>query len=127
MPVHLLDTDILIDFLRGREEARTLVEQFISATEVPYISVVTVAELLAGMRRGEEEATEGLLGLFLKIPVSESIARSAGVILRRYVKSHGLELGDAIIGATALATGAVLVTRNLKHYPFPEIELRSPY
>jgi predicted nucleic acid-binding protein len=38
-----------------------------------------------------------------------------------------VELGDALIAATAAQAGADLVTRNLKHYPMPDIHVITPY
>ena len=61
MAIHLLDTDILIDFLRGRGEARAFLHRYEAAAEPPAISVVSVTELWAGMRQGEEQATGRLL------------------------------------------------------------------
>ncbi len=127
MPRHLLDSDILIDFLRGQAAAGSLMERLRGADEVPLISTISVAEVLAGARRGEEGATERLLSVLGKVPVSDSIARSAGAFLRTYRRSHGLELGDALVAATALAAGATLFTRNVKHYPMPQVEVVRPY
>lgn len=127
MAPYLLDSDILIDFLRGHEKARLLISEFESAEEIPLISTVSVAELVAGMRPGEKEATEKFLILLEKIPVSESMARLAGSFLRTYRKTHGLELGDALVAGTAVATATTLVTRNVKHYPMPQVNLFRPY
>jgi len=41
--------------------------------------------------------------------------------LRRYRKSHAIELGDALIAASAVARNATLWTRNRKHYPMKEL------
>ncbi len=127
MSRQLLDSDILIDFLRGRAGAWSLLARLQASGEAPLISTVSVAEILAGARRGEEEATERLLAVLEKIPVSENVARAAGSFLRVYQRSHGLELGDALVAATALAVGATLVTRNTKHYPMPQVEVMRPY
>jgi hypothetical protein len=127
MARQLLDSDILIDFLRGREAAWALMTRMQAAGEAPLISTVSVAEILAGAQRGEEEATERLLSVLEKIPVSESIARYAGDFLRAYQGSHGLELGDALVAATALVSGATLVTRNVRHYPMPQVKVERPY
>ena len=51
----------------------------------------------------------------------------AAAYLRQFRRSHNLELGDALIAATALQTGADLVTRNLKHYPMTDIRVVAPY
>lgn len=127
MAVHLLDTDILIDFLRGRREARAFLDQYQAAAEPPAISVVSVTELWAGMRKGEEGATGALSSAFRKIPLSEEIALTAGNILKTYRRSHGTELGDALIASTAVELGATLITRNVKHYPMPAITVLRPY
>ena len=127
MAVHLLDTDILIDFLRGRREARVFLGRYAAVAEPPVISVVSVTELWAGMRQGEESATGALLSALRKIPLSEEIALAAGNMLRTYRRSHGTELGDALIASTAVELGATLITRNIKHYPMPAVTVLRPY
>jgi predicted nucleic acid-binding protein len=125
--VHLLDTDILIDFLRGRAQARAFLGGYQGAAAPPVISVVSVAELWAGVRPGEERATGALLSALRKISLSEAIALAAGDMLRTYRRSHGTELGDALIAATAVEIGATLITRNVKHYPMPAVTVLRPY
>ncbi len=127
MPAYLLDTDILIDFLRGRQAAREAIAGIESAGEVPLVSTVSVAELVAGMKAGEERATEALLKVLDKIPVTETVARGGGKLLKAYRKSHAMELADALIVSTALAREATLVTRNVKHYPLPQLKVLRPY
>ena len=58
----VLDTCILIDHLRGRNEARQYLRGF---PDPPFVSAVTIAELYAGLREGGERAVlEALLTLF---------------------------------------------------------------
>jgi hypothetical protein len=125
--IHLLDTDILIDLLRGRGEARAFLGRYEATAEPPVISVVSVSELWAGMRKGEESATGALLAALRKTPLSEEIALAAGNMLRIYRRSHGTELGDALIASTAVELGATLITRNIKHYPMPAVTVLRPY
>ena len=47
----------------------------------------------------------------------------AGIYLRQFHRSHGLDIGDALIAATAAVHGCALWTRNHKHYPMKDIEL----
>jgi len=63
----------------------------------------------------------------IKIPLSEEIALVAGDMLRTYRRSHGTELGDALIASTAVELGATLITRHLKHYPMPTVSVLRPY
>jgi predicted nucleic acid-binding protein len=68
-----------------------------------------------------------LLQLFSIQEVNEAIGRQASAYLRQFRRSHQLELGDALIAATAAYTGAALITRNLKHYPMTDIQVTVPY
>jgi hypothetical protein len=79
------------------------------------------------MREGKESATGALLSAFRKTPLSEEIALAAGNMLRTYRRSHGMELGDALIASTAVELGATLITRNVKHYPMPAVTALRPY
>ncbi len=117
----LLDTHVLIDVLRGREEAKTFV---LEATRdaVPCCSVISVAELYAGMYPEEREATLNLLDALVVLPVSRSIAELGGHFKQR-TKSRRLELADCLIAATAFIEGATLATGNVKDYPMKEVRV----
>jgi predicted nucleic acid-binding protein len=111
----LLDTDVLIDFLRGDEKAVS----FVNANSSRIIlSSVIVAELYAGVKGDAEQATlERFISLFRVIPVDSEIAKTGGLYKRDFSKSHGVGLADAILAATAESENAELVTLNTKHYP----------
>ena len=111
----VLDTCILIDHLRGRNEARQYLRGF---PEPPFVPAVTIAELYAGLRDGGERAIlEALLTASRVVPVDEPIARRGGLYRRQYHRSHGVGLIDALIAATADATGTRLATLSVKHFP----------
>ena len=110
----LVDTDVLIDYLRGVPAA---VDALLAQDEVS-VSVVSVAELFAGFRGAREQADIGrLLAECQVLPVTEDVAREAGLLKKKYFASHSVQLPDAMIAATALAHGLALVTLNVKHYP----------
>ena len=115
----LLDTDVLIDVLRGREGTRAVVQALVAGA-IPCCSVISVAELFAGMRPEEQTATESLLEGLVIFPITRGIAELAGEFKRR-ARSRRLELADCLIAATALVEGASLATGNVKDYPMPEI------
>lgn len=123
----LVDTDILIDHLRGVGLAKDYLKQKKDAQEKLMISTVTEAELFAGKKMEEEseaKRTEWLLGLFEIIGVESQIAREAGKLRR----SFGCELPDAIIAATAILYRAKLVTRNKEHFErIPDLDIIVPY
>ena len=115
----VLDTDVLIDMLRGREAARLFLQDMADRF-VPCCSVISVAELYVGMRPEEESATRSFLDGLVIIPVTQEIAEVAGRFKKRSV-SHRLELADCLIAATAFVEGATLATGNVKDYPMREI------
>jgi predicted nucleic acid-binding protein len=123
----VIDTDILIDHFHGNAQATAFVRDALIRGESLIISVATVVEILAGLRQGEEDATNDLLSLFTVQPADEPIGRVAGAFLNRYGREYRLDLGDALIAATAQATGMTLYTRNIRHYPMVEIKVEEPY
>jgi len=120
----VLDTDVLVDYLRGHGKAIGYVSAH--ATRI-ILSSIVVAELHAGVR-GEEELNtlDSFLATFPVIPVSAELARRGGLWKHEYHASHGVGLADAIVAATAELQGAELKTLNTKHYPMLS-GLRPPY
>ena len=122
----LVDSDVLIAHLRGVEAAR---DWLVSArTGGPLaISVVSIAELVGGMRTAERREVWRLLAVFRTEPVTEIIARRAGDMMRRYRRSHHkIGLGDYFIAATADVKGMEPATLNVRHFPMFE-GLRPPF
>ncbi len=123
-PEVLYDTSILVDFLRGHDVARAVIEEESRACAV---SCLVVAELYAGVRPGREEVALGtLLSVFDGLPLTPADARLGGEWRRVYGPSHGTGLVDALLAAQASRLGAELVTLNGKHFPMP-LRLRVPY
>jgi len=111
----LVDTDVMVDFLRGHPKAVTLIQTY-SARII--LSSIVAAELYAGITGDEElRKLDSLISLFRVVPVSIALARAGGLYKKRYAKSHGVGLADAIIAATTEAENADLKTLNTKHYP----------
>ena len=111
----LIDTDVLINYLRDYPDAVSYVE---AQQARLLISVVTVAELYAGVREGEERSRlERFLRAFDIIPLDQRLALQGGLYRRDYSKSHNVGLADALIAATATQRQVPLVTLNRKHFP----------
>ena len=117
----LVDTDVLIDFLRGYGPAVSFVNVH---SDRIVLSAVVVAELYAGARGAkddpEQTVLENLLSLFRVVPINNEIARLGGLYRRDYGPSHGISLPDALVAATAFLERAELKTLNVKHYPMFE-------
>ena len=118
----LVDTDILIHFLRGRREAKDFLSSLLDRSQIR-CSSITVAEIFAGIRPGEEEKTRALIDNLEVLDVTREIAEKAGQY-RRMIRSQTLELDDCLIASTAFIHRSVLATGNGKHYPMRDVEVR---
>ncbi|CAN5557423.1 type II toxin-antitoxin system VapC family toxin [soil metagenome] len=120
----LIDTDVLIEYLRGREKGLEYLEDLDADLS---ISVISVAELFSGVKGDEEKRVlQQFLLAFTVLPVTERVARTGGFYRREYRPSHGTGLADALIAATAEELGLSLVTFNRRHFPMVS-EIVTPY
>jgi len=123
---YLLDTDVLIAYLRGYTETVTLLKELTEKGANFWVSAVTVVEIEAGIRDKEKEKTYKLLDVFEICLLDRSTAQLAGSSLRKYRgKGISLSLADVIIGATAVIQDLILVTYNTRHYPMAGIQILS--
>lgn len=111
------DTDVLIDFLKGKGE----VDRVYKALEEKILSTTAISsfELLSGLipASKQEEAVKNLLGAIEIIPLSpESAARAAE--LNRELRAAGRAIGmaDSLIAGICLVHNRSLLTRNKKHF-----------
>ena len=123
----LIDTDVIIDHLRGEERARDFLKQMKAEDADILYSVITKAELYSGVRAKEEEKVAGLLSSMEEVGIHGEIAVAAGRYKNKFYASHGLLLPDALVAASAKQAGAVLFTLNKKHYPMRDIKIQIPY
>jgi len=111
----LLDTDVLIWYLRGNQNAYDLIH---SIGEFA-ISAVTYMELVQGMRNKDElrNLKKALKQWRVKtIYMDNEISALALFYVEEYFLSHSMQLADALIGATCATHGMTLYTANDKHY-----------
>lgn len=111
----LVDSDVLIWYLRGNENAKKLIHSLGDFS----ISGVTHIELVQGMRNKEElrRFQQTLRQWNTKtIYMSEEISAKALFYVEEYFLSHNMELADALIASTATTYGMQLITANDKHY-----------
>jgi hypothetical protein len=119
----LVDSDVLIEVSRGRD--RNLLSKWSElgdSDQALLCSPVTVAELWHGARPEEYTVLDALFAVLTCVPIDAEIGRLAGDYLREFAKSHSVELGDALIGATATVHRVALWTRNRKHYPMRSLK-----
>jgi predicted nucleic acid-binding protein len=127
MSVALYDTNILIDHLKGKQEATSALIQCIRSNIQTACSVISEIELLCGMRPDEATQLDNFLSSFEKVEVNAEIAKIAGLYMNQYRKSHGINMADAIVAASAKFLNAKLYTLNTKHFPMKDIDIIRPY
>ena len=118
------DSNIIIDALAGYEQARSEIDRATDYGSRAWISRVVWIEV---MSKGEGEGlrrAEALLSGFDVDEVDAEIGRRAAALRR---ERQRLKAMDAIILATALTRGRVLITRNTKDFPAEMPGIRVPY
>ncbi|WP_420643809.1 type II toxin-antitoxin system VapC family toxin [Candidatus Leptofilum sp.] len=119
----LIDTDVIVWYMRGNEKAKETIETYPRFS----ISVVTYMELVQGMRnKNELRALRRALRAWKTeiIYINEEISSKAMFFVEQYYLSHSIHLADALIGATAVTYGLSLLTGNAKHYaPIKDVEI----
>jgi len=99
----LVDTSVLVDYLRGHEGAAAVLERERAAASLQ-ASEISRLEVLAGMRPSEEDATRSLLATLAWHPVDAEVAEDAGSLGRRWLPSHHtIDGADLAIAATVIA------------------------
>jgi len=111
----LVDTDVLIWHLRGYPQATRRLDELGALT----LSAVSYLGVLQGMRnKAELVAVKKMLQhrMATLLPLSEAITQRAIELMESITLSHGLQMGDALIAATALEHGLPVLTANVKHF-----------
>jgi predicted nucleic acid-binding protein len=123
----VIDTTVAIDHLRGIDAATDLLAGVLAAGDRLVASELVRYELLAGARPHEAASIEAFCTSLTWVPVDEQVARTAALLAARYHRSHGgIDTGDYVIAATALALDAQLLTTNVRHFPM-FAGLSAPY
>jgi len=111
----IVDTDVLIWYLRGRPEAADVLDTY----DRVRLSAVTYMELVQGMRNADElRALRNTLagGRWQVLPITEAISMRAMAYVEEHFLSASPHLADALIAATCIEHGERLATGNLEHY-----------
>jgi tRNA(fMet)-specific endonuclease VapC len=111
------DTDVLIDFLAGREPAAGRVTRELESGNL-WTTVITRFEMLSGARGTREtRIVAELLDSMRIVPLDVSAADRAAVVRRALErKGVGIGMADSLIAGIALHVGGTLLTRNRRHF-----------
>lgn len=126
-PFTVVDTDILIDMSRKVDQAVECVEELLKVNALA-VSVVTHMEIIAGCANKAELRTWNNFMLKARVlPVDTFVSDKAIELMQTYNLSHGLQIADSLVAATALINGAALISKNQRDYRFIEGLNLLPY
>ena len=119
---YLLDSDVIIWFLRGREEVVTLIKS-IARERLLGCSPLSIIEIKLGMKRSEEKATNFFFDAIKVWEINKEIAEQAANYIMSF-RERGMKLDfvDATIAATCKLKNLILMTYNVDHYPMQGIK-----
>ena len=123
-----VDADILIWHLRGDRKALGFLRRLRDEEGYElWTGALQHAEVVFFMRPEEEAATLLFLSQFKTAPVDQGIIDAAAVLYRKWRPTHGIDINDAILAATALQTGGQIFCLNKKNYPMPDLVVRRAW
>jgi predicted nucleic acid-binding protein len=123
---YLVDTCILIDYLRGNENVYDL---FVNNQDIHIsMSTVTMMELMLGaLNKREVNYIQKAFKNIRIIYINEAISKMAEDLVIKYAKSHNLQIDDALIAATSIVMNIELITDNISDFQYiPNILLYKP-
>lgn len=122
----LCDTNVFIKFFNGNEETIAVLKEL--GSERILISSITAMELYQGMGNKKElRDMKRKIKHYSILHFNRDVSRLAIDYIDAFSLSHGLQIPDAIIAASAVTFKLPLFTYNLKDFRFiPGIELYSP-
>ncbi len=121
--MYLLDTDVFIWILRGRED---IIQKVLTLKDKSPIclSVITIAEVYQNIFPSELLTTEEHIENHVLFDVDQKIAKVAGHYWHQYSKQlKNLSLTDCLIAATANVHNVTLISLNTRHFPMKDIQV----
>lgn len=120
----LIDTTVLIDALRNRNQRRGLLEAWVLRGEQLATTAINIAEVFAGCRPSEEAMTRALLAGLLSYSITPEIAERAGLLKAALMRAgQTRSIADLLVAATALEHGLEVATDNAKDFQLPGLKL----
>ncbi|TAL22225.1 MAG: type II toxin-antitoxin system VapC family toxin [Nitrospirae bacterium] len=118
---YLLDSDVIIWFLRGKKEVVAFLKN-LPKERLLGCSPLSIIEIKLGVRKGEEDATNQFFNALKIWEMDREIAEeAAGYIVSYRKKGIALDFVDATIAATCKLRNLTLLTYNSDHYPMQDI------
>jgi hypothetical protein len=124
MAAVLLDTTVLIDLLRGRDDTLRRLEALRTGGDRAHTCAINVEEVVRGLRPAELPAAQTLFRGLRVVPLGAREGWQAGEWRRRFAtRGTTLAQADCLVGAAALTLGGTLATGNPRHFPMGELTI----
>ena len=124
MARYLLDTTVLIDFLRGRQVIVELLERLAKEGHELGVCAVNIAELYSGLSPEERRKADRLIDNLRYFDIDREAAKLAGSYRYAFARQgRPLSTADTLVAAAAVMNGAILITANVKDYPMEDLQL----
>jgi len=121
---YLLDANVVIGWLKGREPAPELLDQLNNRGDILAVNAISLAETFSGLREADVGSAEAFLGALEYWEMDAGVARLAGQLRYRYARlDRPLSVADCLLAAHAISEDATLVTGNVRDFPMPELKL----
>jgi predicted nucleic acid-binding protein len=120
----LLDTTVIIDLLRGREDASRRLAALRASNDTPYVCAINVDETVRGLRRREEGSARALFQGLRVAPLGVAEGWRAGEWRRHFAqRGRTLAQADCLVAAAAVSIGGRLATGNPRDFPMHELAI----
>ena len=127
LTVYLLDTTVLIGYLRGTEDVAPTLLQLLADGHTLATSCVNVAEVERGLRPRERTKGEALTDRLRFLVTNREASRRAGRYQADWARrGRTIHIANALVAGTARAHGAIVVTHNLADFPMRDLRVETP-
>ncbi len=123
----VLDSDVLIDYLRGVDPGRALVRR-LRATLAFRVTAISAFELALGRGYARDPASADTLLAAPCLMLTREAGIRAGAVQRELrAAGAGIDMRDAMQAGICLEAGLPLVTRNVRHFArVPGLQIVEP-
>ena len=127
MTTYLLDTTVLIEWLRGRDAVQLTMLRLLADGHVLGTSCVNLAEVEAGLRQRERAHARAVLGRLRFLVTGREAGHRAGRYQADFARrGRTIHTPDALVAGTARMHGAVLLTHNTADFPMRDLRVEHP-
>jgi predicted nucleic acid-binding protein len=127
LTLHLLDTTVLIDHLRGHDGVTDFLLGLLADGHDLGTSCVNIAEVIRGTRPKQRKSVEDLLARLTFLETTLEAATRAGRYQADFaVRGITIHTADALIAGTARAHGSILITDNVDDFPMRDVQVQAP-